>query len=249
MRSWHVLVLVAAPLLAGTADAAVKYYSGDVDNGTPGDNFVISGDLSPPVTVTPNSIEGHSRIVDDGLGTVTLSEVNFVQDSLIDVPTERIVTILGPGAFFFSDRRATTFLTAPQVSNTSGIGAFGPSSTAPGAGAEWGVLSTWDITGVAFCASSPATICAQASSVHGQTVPAVLQSNTYDLGTWSFDAVGDMEASRYITVTANGGITNGQFLLRGAFQGASLPALPLAGFGALAAAVLLVGGRALVGRR
>jgi hypothetical protein len=67
----------------------------------------------------------------------------------------------------------------------------------------------------------------------------VLPSASYDLGTWNFDAEGDYEAAQaYIFRTSNGGLANLQQLLRGAFVGASLPALPLLGFAALAAGLV-----------
>jgi hypothetical protein len=111
-------------------------------------------------------------------------------------------------------------------------------------------VSGWQVTGFSFCLSSPTLICNQNVTPHGSTAPANLFSNTYDLGTWNFDSAGDMEgANPYIQVTANGGITNNRIELRGALHGASLPALPLAGFGALACALLVVAGRALRGAR
>ena len=49
--------------------------------------------------------------------------------------------------------------------------------------------------------------------------------------------------------TNNGGQTNSQFLLRGKFVGASLPALPLLGFGVLVAGMAFVGARAAMRKR
>ena len=127
-------------------------------------------------------------------------------------------------------------------------GHTGTGSTAPGGSVDWGVVSGWTRSGFTYCASSPATICTSGTQVpHGVTVatpPA--QSSTYDLGTWTFDAAGDMSAaSPYIFFTANGGISNGQYLVRGAFVGGSVPALPLVGAGALALALGVVGVRGM----
>jgi hypothetical protein len=98
--------------------------------------------------------------------------------------------------------------------------------------------------------SSPVAICNENVSSHGITSVPTLNSPTYDLGTWNFDAEGDYEAeSWFITGTNNGGLNNNQQLLRGSFVGASLPALPLVGFGSLAVALGLLGGRALRARR
>ena len=79
--------------------------------------------------------------------------------------------------------------------------------------------------------------------------PSILASDTYNLGTWNFDAVGDLSATWIITRTSAGGLSNSQELHRGAFVGASLPALPLVGFGALALSLAVIGGRALFGKK
>jgi hypothetical protein len=250
MRLYSVSLSAVALLLAGSAQAAVKFYDSSVTNGTPSDTFTTSADLSPPVSPDIEVHQGYARIIDDGTGTVTLSELLVFQDQDTDLQPDRLVSILGPGAFFFGVQAVTQSIAAPHVSNTSGVGAHGPSSTSPGASAEWGLISGWQVTGFTFCLSSPPLICNANVSPHGFTTTAPLYSNTYDLGTWDFDAAGDMEAdSPYILVTANGGITNVRTILRGAFHGASLPALPLVGFGALACALLVLGGRAMRGAR
>jgi hypothetical protein len=249
MRSWSLFVIAAALLVAGSTRAAVKVYDASKDNGIPGDFKRTTSVLSPPVTLTPDSIEGSIRLLDDGLGTVTLDSVSQVQDTLTDLGPERLTRILGPGAFVFVDTNATRRIANPAASNSSGIGAHGPSSTAPGGTTEWGLISGWLITGVNFCVSSPVDICNENGLAHGATIPNVLPSDTYDLGTWNFDSVGNLAADIYIERTSNGGITNQGLILRAAFQGASLPALPLVGFGALAAGLAVVGVRALSGRR
>ena len=59
-----------------------------------------------------------------------------------------------------------------------------------------------------------------------------------------------MEAEhQHITRTSNGGLTNNGGKHRGDFVGASLPALPLFGFGALALSLAVIGGRALLGKK
>ena len=121
----------------------------------------------------------------------------------------------------------------------------------PGQSAEWGVLSGFEITGVDFCLSSPVSICNQNGFAHGITVASnQLGSSSYNLGTWIFDAEGDLEATgSYITRTASGGTSNVNHFIRGSFQGASLPALPLVGFGALAVSLAVIGGRSLLGKK
>jgi len=85
---------------------------------------------------------------------------------------------------------------------------------------------------------------------HGATIPRTLPSTSYDLGTWNFDAGGNLEAAQgLITRTSNGGLTNNGARYRGVFVGRQLPALPLLGFGALAVSLAVVGGRRLIGRK
>jgi hypothetical protein len=216
-------------IAAGSAQAAVKFFSSDKDNGIPGD--VLFGNV---------------ELADDGLGTVTISGLNSISEANADIPN--LDNLFGPGAFFFLELSATSSLAGPHVSNTGGIGGHGPSSTSPGASAEWGVVSGWQVTGFTYCLSSPVDICNENTYSHGSTVPVVLDSNTYDLGTWTFDSVGDYDGGYYITRTFNGGIGNGQSRLRGAFLGASLPALPLIGFAGLAAGLAVVGARAMLGK-
>ena len=94
------------------------------------------------------------------------------------------------------------------------------------------------------------TICNGAGFAHGQTVTPVLPSDTYNMGTWNFDAAGDYTSDTpYIQRTSNGGLPNRRYDPRGAFQGASLPALPLVGFGALALSLAVIGGRAVLGKK
>ena len=115
---------------------------------------------------------------------------------------------------------------------------------------EWGVTSGWTQTGRNFCLSSPVTICNEAGFAHGATVAPVLPSDTYNLGTWNFEGAGDYANEQsYIQRTSNGGLQNSRYDMKGAFQGASLPALPLVGFGALALSLAVIGGRAVLGKK
>ena len=236
--------------LAGSASAVVKFYSADKDNGTPGDNFRTSINVCPPFALTPGVVEGFHRLNDDGLGTVTLEFFENDNSTLTDLDAEQLTPIFGPGAFIFIDNTSTINISGPHVSTTSGVGAHGPSNSAPGGSVEWGLVSGFVITGQAFCISSPVGICNQAGFIHGQTIPRTLPSSTYDLGTWAFDAEGDFEqVTGYLTRTTNGGLSNNGTQVRGAFHGAALPVLPIAGFGALALGLGVVGARALTGRR
>ena len=182
---------------------------------------------------------------------MTLSTYSSQGETIADLaPEDGLQTIFGPGAFVFIINVSTTSIAAPQTSNTSGVGAHGPSSTAPGGSVEWGVVSGFEITGFVFCITSPTAICSNAGFSHGVTIGRTLPSSTYDLGTWNFDGLGNMESAQgLITRTSNGGLTNNGYRARGAFVGSALPALPLLGFGALAASLAIIGGRRLIGRK
>ena len=251
MRQLFMLTIAATTVaLAGSAQAAVKFYDSDLLNGAPQDQRRIANNLCPPIITTLGSLGGHKQVSDDGLGTVTLEEYISSSDNLTDIGPEVLGPVLGPGAFIFLDNQSTRTMDAAQTSNTSGIGAHGPSGTAPGQSAEWGVLSGFSTTGFNFCVSSPAALCNQNGFAHGQTVASLNPSTSYDLGTWSFDAEGDLEATTfYIVRTSNGGLLNTQELVRGSFVGASLPALPLLGFGTLALGLAAIGARSLLGRK
>ena len=252
MRLSNVCLFLITLLFAGSAQAVVKAYNSSLTNGAPSDSFVTTANLCPTVNPDTTDHGGYQTILDDALGTVTLSELVVTTDSLNDISADggRLIPLFGPGAFFFAEGKNTLAIGFPHVSNSTGIGAHGPSSTAPAGSAEWGIVSGFTVTGFSFCLSSPVSICNANVSPHGATAGAVLNSSTYDLGTWSFDSVGNMEAQApYIRVTATGGLTNVRHTLRGAFQGTSLPALPLMGFGALALGLSVVGFRTIRARK
>jgi hypothetical protein len=248
MRLRTVFTVLVVLGLAASAHAEIKVYNASRDNGTPGDIITNSVTIDPPLQTTPDTVQGSAVLEDDGLGTVTLNDLDVEVSVLIDYGEDLLTMTQGPGAFIFIDTRRTNSIGAPHVSDT--LGENGPSGTDPTEATEWGIVSGWALTGFEFCLSSPPTLCDQAGFAHGATIAPVLPSDTYDLGTWTFDAVGDYEASQwYITRTNNGGLSNTNYLLRGAFQGSGLPALPLVGFGALALSLAAIGGRTLLGRR
>jgi hypothetical protein len=250
MRPLQLFTFALALCLAGSAQAAVKFYDSSSNNGEPHDLGRTSLTTCPPIANTPDGLEGFTSITDDNTGTVTLEQHLQIRDSLTDLGEGQLVPVFGPGAFIFVRISSTTFTTNPVVSNTSGIGTHGPSGTDPGESIEWGVVSGWAITGLAFCLSSPVESCEDNVGPHGATVPQILESATYDLGTWNFDTVGDLEAANfYIARTSVDSLSNITTLITGSFMGASLPALPLVGFGALALSLAVLGGRALLGKR
>lgn len=250
MHAFRLLLATTVLCLGGSAQAAIKFYSASPDNGAPGDRFLNAQNICPPSQFTPDLIFGFSELDDAAAGTVTLNTLSSQERTLANFGPDQLTPIFGPGAFIFTDAANTATIAAPHVSNTSGIGSHGPSGTGPGESVEWGVISGFTATGFSFCVSSPPGICNTNGFAHGSTIPVSLPSDTYDLGTWNFDAVGDFEQSHfYIVRTTNGGTTNSGNLLSGALHGASLPALPLVGFGALACGLLAIAGRAMRGSR
>jgi len=247
-------ILIGAALacfIAGNASAAVKSYDMTENNGARGDQKRISINLCPPIALTPNTLIGTHELTDTGSGTVTLNRVSGNTKQITDLSGDILIPIFGPGAFIFIDgdiRRSAG--SAATTSTTAGIGAHGPSSSAAGSSAEWGAVSGWVSTGFQFCVSSPVTICNQNGFVHGQTSIYILPSTSYNLGTWNFDADGDMQATSWFLIrTSNGGLSNNHYLMRGIFVGSALPALPLVGFGILALSLAVVGGRSLMGKK
>jgi hypothetical protein len=249
MQKIRFLVFFVVLSLTGSAHAAVKFYDSSEENGLPAD-FINSSGLCPPVQTSLGILQGHTQLVDDGLGTVTMSQFQVEITTFIDLGPEVLTMVFGPGSFIFIDALTTDTIDVAGTSNTSGVGGHGPSGTAPGETTEWGILTGFQSTGTQFCLSSPVSVCNDAGFAHGSTVGPTLTSNSFDLGTWNFDALGNYSTdSPFINRTASGGTTNTQFDMRGAFVGASLPALPLVGFVVLALSLAVIGGRALLGRK
>ena len=250
MITRSLLTILVGLGVASAAGASVKFYDASYANGTMQDARRISINLCPPLVNSPDQHGGHQQITDDGLGTVTLNQYELTGNNLTDLSGGILVPIFGPGAFIFIDNNSTRTITAPHTSTTGGVGSHGPSGTAPGESSEWGVVSGFVITGEAYCIASPVSICDQAGFAHGATTPRTLPSDSFNLGTWAFDADGDLQAASWVlNRTSNGGLSNNMELSRGAFVGAALPALPLVGFGALALSLAIVGGRSLMGKK
>ena len=240
MKIQNLIVVAALMAIASPALAVVKVYDADAQNGIPGDQIQYTSTQCPPIQPSPGTLEGRTILTDNGTGTVTMTSANQEAVTKIDFPD--LTVAFGPGAFVFID--ATAFVNVQTVPLGSG-------STDPGGTVTWGVISGFTVTGVGFCIASPQTICtASAQLPHGSTSPVEgAASPTYDLGTWTFDVNGDMEATPYITRTTNGGTSNRQYLSRGAYVGTSVPALPLAGAGVLALALAIAGTRTLLRKK
>jgi len=230
-------------LFALPAAAVVKVYDSTAPHGTVSDEILFTTTLCPPVQSTPGRIQGTYSLSDTGGGTVTLTQFDQIRVVDTNIGPAALTVVFGPGSYVF---------VASEGTLSPALGTSHPGSTAPSGTLDWGVLSGWQRSGQAFCISSPTTICTGGAAVpHGVTVPVPLpRSPTYDLGTWAFDAEGDFQAaSAYIEQTSNGGTTNIQFLLRGAFVGGSVPALPLVGASAIALGLLVAGARSALRNR
>ena len=240
MRFRHVLLILALLALAAPSGAVVKVYDATPPHGTPGDSFTFNLANCPPINSRLGNIWGFFKIDDTSTGTVTTVDY---EEQPVTVTQFDIAQFFGPGAYVFIDARATSQPSLPFT---------GTGSTAPGGSVSWGVLGGWTQTGYVFCAASPTTICSNsAATPHGTTANlGAPPSPTQDLGTWTFDAEGDMLALTAVIGRTNlGGTSNEQALLRGAFVGGGIPALPLIGIGALAAGLLVAGARTMARRQ
>ena len=227
-----VLALLSGLAIGRPATAELKIYDASPTRGTPGDQIDSAAGFCPIVRL--DFLQGSATIDDPGTGTVTLQNLTIDSPNVIVLGPDQLTGIFGPGSFLFIDGSST-------LTNTD---VLGTGSSAPGGRVEWGIVSGWGGTRRDICVSSPVTICL--SSCFCEPPPGPWPpSATYDLGTWTFDAMGDYETAGYLVRVTNGGLGNTNNLLRGAFVGASLPALPLFGAGVLAAALLISGARRL----
>ena len=152
----------------GAAQAAVKVYNANADQGAPGDFLFCSAPAGSPCQLfgDPETVFGFQELADDGLGTVTLTSINIVRSS-VSGPISLPLQFYGPGAFVFFRSASTKSISSPGVST----GPHGPSGTAPGKLVEWGVVSNWQITGFLFCKSSPVSYCNDTVGFpHGETI-------------------------------------------------------------------------------
>lgn len=229
-----VLAVLAGLLPGGPALAELKLYDSSGANGQPGDVVRRSLVTCPALEIQRNLLVGHARIEDTGNGSPTLEMLSIESDVVVDLGPDRLTQTFGPGAFIFVEEHKTQAIPAAQA---------GAGSTAAGGQVSWGLISGWTSSQTRICLSSPASICFDAGCFCVPPPPPHPPSSSYDLGTWHFDAEGDYAAPGFIQRTSWGGQRNDTYVLRGAFMGPSLPALPLVGSGALAAALAVLGAR------
>jgi hypothetical protein len=243
MRIRNLILIAALVALASPALATVKVYDASTDNGTPGTQLAYSTTLCPPISVRPGRLTGNHTLEDTSGGTVSINNFSLTEFVMTNYVPPTLDAVFGPGSF--------VFITASPTINNNSLPQTGAGSTAPSSSVAWGIISGFTNTGIAFCIASPQTICTGGAMVaHGVTTPlGAINSTTYDLGTWSFDAVGDLSASQYISRTSNGGTANGQRLITGAYVGSSIPALPLIGAGALALGLVVAGTRTVMRKK
>ena len=226
---------VSLALLPTAASAVLKAYDSAPAGGS--DFILRSPNLSPSVQGSPGLLTFLEVVVDDDTaGTVDVNE--FLLGNVASTTTN-LTGFAGPGSFIFT-RSVNTY----SPSDTNFLGGVSGDTSPVGTGIDWGLLTGWSSSGGFFCNSSPPFVCTFAGRAEDMTIPGFIPSSTYDIGTWSFDASGDFLATPYINQTTNGGVSNSMWLLRGKLFGATLPALPLLGFGALAVSLLVIGGRA-----
>jgi hypothetical protein len=226
-----VLILTLAP----AAFADIKVYNSSPPQGVAGDRIGIRSTLCPLVSPTPGAMQGSVTLTDAGLGTVTMTSILVYQPSVIDIDT---TPVFGPDSFIFIDSTTSTEPAGDQTGAGSTTGSV-----------DWGIITGWAVSGGSFCISSPISTCNDNGFMHGLTLTPIQPSSTYDMGTWTFDAAGDYEASTYIQRTSMGGQANTQWDLRGAYVGSGLPALPLVGMGAMALGLLVVGARTVIRKK
>lgn len=243
MKMRILILSILLTTLALPAAAVIKVYNSTPPNGTPGDVSQFTTTLCPPIDASPGTSFGNQTLDDSGGGSVTMVDYLTNALTIANLGPAALDSVFGPGSF--------VFVNGDTSSLNQDVPHVGTGSTAPSGSVTWGVLTGWVNTGTVFCVASPQTICTASTMVpHGITVPvAAPDSPTYDLGTWSFDAAGDLQATGYITGTSMGGTSNRQTLIRGAFVGSAIPALPLIGAGALAIGLAVAGTRSLLRKK
>lgn len=138
------------------------------------DNYSDFSDLIPGCPGTVDACTGVA-LVDAGPPAPVLRDFRFVSDTTTTIPIPTL-----SGGIFFSIHRSE----GAQQPTT------GQGSTAAGETLRWGVVSGWSVSGSIWCRSYLAVICTLAGFQQLGTVDPPLDSEFYDLGTWSFHGTG-----------------------------------------------------------
>ncbi len=240
--------LAAVLLLPSASQASLKAYKsgglpdddsvvGNFDQspifGTSNFTLVRTGNLSPSRLPFKGDPDFLTVVLDDPGGEV-VEVVRFEYGSDSD-RTINATGFAGPGAFVFVRMKTRTTFAPGQTGAGSTTSAI-----------DWGVISGWSNTGGQFCNSDPPFVCTFAQFLEDMTRPGLVRSSTFDIGTWTFDSTGDFDSVAWVTATFDPGTSNTLNFLDGKLFGATLPALPIVGFGALALGLLVVGARSMM---
>ncbi len=218
--SW-LLVASAALLAISPADAALKKFNlintslQESTSTGPGGDFVHFFNANPP----PGSVV----VIDDATpGSPLLRKWLDTGNVTVTVPVPSLVTSIflsnndrsGPGVTQFLHGQPT-----PLFTGTGGTG--------NGSQIRWGTVTGWSVTGQVWCHSLPAVICTLADRMDQTTTDAPLESEFYDLGTWSFHGTG-FTAIPFILQYFTSSPGNNQAVLRGpVVLDGTVPALQL----------------------
>ena len=248
------LLLLCSLFVTGPAIAVVKAYRGDPIG------FASRSPQLTPSVVFDEDYFGEFFLEDAGSGSVTLDSLVFGADTTHTVEfTASECGENGANDYIFRIRRRVRV--AP--------GQIGSGSAHPGGQVDWGVLSGWSQSidfhcsrgyeQTEFSVLAPCDVCFGPGGPFHFGVPLVEDtsvvdpraplSSTYDLGTWSFDAQGDFEATPLLLTAGGPGGANTAVYARGQFFGSSLPALPAIGIGGLAGLLVIWGKRFLAHSR
>lgn len=137
---------------------------------------------------------------------------------------------------------------------TKGKTILGPTSDQIGTGdtggiIDWGLMSSFTVTGGQFCHSVPASVCDLATRQDSATVTPALVSSKFSMRLWAFHGTG-WTGDGYVAFTSKTAFGNSYSLPRGVSNpNGTVPALPLVSIVAVGISVLGLGMAAVRRRR
>ncbi len=240
-RGTWLLVLSAALLAVGPADAALKKYNLvnvtlTNQSGTDEQNynhffnpFPTVGAVALVDATTPGSPK-LVKLLDNGNITIT-------------VPVPSLTT-----SIFLSNNDRTGPGVTEHLYGQPGPIFTGTGNVNAGATIRWGTVTGWSITGQIWCHSLPAIICTLADRMDKVTTDPPLESEFYDLGTWFFHGTGFTSVpwiDQYFTTSFG---NNQWHLHAGVVRDGTVPAMELLGIGILGLS-LATGGAVAIRRK